>query len=111
MKLWTWEPGRQNSGYRKFTLLFSKRFGVDAYILHIPVGVSIPQHVDLVPGKRHYRLNVTICGRIRMETCQSPFRVFRFGDWLSFFRPDVVPHSAPAVTKDTYLFSIGWVRK
>ena len=38
MKLWAWEDGRQKSGYRKLTLLFSTFFGVDAYILHIPAG-------------------------------------------------------------------------
>lgn len=111
MKLWTWEPGRQNSGYRKFTLLFSKRFGVDAYILHIPQDVDIPRHSDVVPGHRHYRVNVTICGKIRMHT--SPWnhpQVYRIGNWFSFFRPDAIEHWAPPVTKDTYIFSIGWIR-
>lgn len=101
-----WDEGRQGSGYSKLTLFFSKRFKCDAYILKIPKGVAIPQHVDLVPNANHHRVNITLRGRIRMEVNGKSFCL---GDWFSYFRPDITPHSAPAVVKDTYLFSFGWL--
>jgi len=110
MKLWRWDKGRQGTGYEKFTLLFSKTLECDAYILKIPKGVGIPQHVDYVPHAKHYRVNITLRGHLRMETSKSHYKVWRIGDWLSFFRPDVISHSAPAVNTDTYIFSFGWLR-
>lgn len=110
MKLWRWESGRQGSGYRKFTLLFSEAFGVDAYILHIPKGVAIPPHTDKVPFLRHFRLNVTLRGELQMQTPPGVSGVHRIGKWFSFFRPDIVEHWAPVTTKPTYILSIGWLK-
>lgn len=110
MKLWRWEDGRQSSGYRKFTLLFSTILNCDAYILHIPKGVHIPPHNDRVPFMRHFRMNITIWGEIWMGTPHNAKGVFRLGKWFSFFRPDDVDHWAPPVHRDTYILSIGWLR-
>lgn len=110
MKLWRWESGRQGSGYRKFTLLFSEAFGVDAYILHIPKGVAIPPHTDKVPFLRHFRLNVTLRGELQMQTPASARAVYRIGNWFSFFRPDIIEHWAPPTTRSTYILSIGWLK-
>lgn len=100
-----WTDGRQNSGYSKLTLFSSKRLKCDAYILKIPAGVAIPQHVDFVPNAKHHRINITLRGRISMWVVGGYFSI---GDWFSYFRPDR-SHSAPAVVKDTYLFSFGWL--
>lgn len=108
MKLWRWDGGRQNAVYRKFTLLFSKLLGADAYILHIPRGTAIPKHTDAVKGKRHYRFNITLRGKIWMQVQGG--RVYRLSHWFSYFRPDLLVHWADAVEYDTYLFSFGWVR-
>lgn len=101
-----WESGRQGTGYFKKTLFFSKRFRCDAYMLKLPAGVAITEHVDFVPYANHHRINVTLRGRVRMWTAKP---VFHLGNWFSYFRPDIVPHSAPAVIEDTYIFSFGWL--
>ena len=101
-----WDEGRQGSGYSKKTLFFSKWLKCDAYILKLPKGTAIPQHVDLVPNAKHHRINITLRGRIRMDAMGGYFSI---GDWFSYFRPDIQPHSAPAVVEDTYLFSFGWL--
>lgn len=112
MKLWRWEKGRLNSGYRKFTLFYSTVLGMDAYILHIPRGVDIPHHYDPVPGFEHHRINITIAGCLIMRT--RPWKhesVKRFGLWFSYFRPDTILHWAPPPSRDTYVVSFGWLRK
>lgn len=101
-----WVKGRQDSGYFKHTLFFSKRFKCDAYILKLPKGTSIPQHVDWVPNANHHRINITLRGRINMWADGGYFSI---GDWFSYFRPDIQSHSAPAVVEDTFIFSFGWL--
>ena len=110
MKLWRWEYGRQGSGYRKFTLLFSALLNCDMYILHVPKGVHIPPHNDRVPFMNHFRVNITLRGKIWMSTKKDE-PVFRIGSWFSYFRPDDVEHWAMPVHRDTYILSIGWLRK
>lgn len=103
-----WDKGRQGTGYEKLTLLFSKRFKCDAYILKIPRGVAIPPHTDPVPNAKHHRVNITIRGDLWMYTSGNE-KVIRVGRWFSYFRPDVIEHSAGPVDSDTYLFSFGWL--
>lgn len=107
MKLWQWDDGRQGTGYKKFTLFYSRLLQCDAYILKIPKGVAIPKHTDPVQHAQHHRVNITLRGHIYMHTRGS---VYRLGDWYSYFRPDNVLHWADAVKKDTYLFSFGWLK-
>jgi hypothetical protein len=110
MKLWCWDKDRQGAGYEKFTLVFSRLLRCDAYILKIPKGVPIPKHTDPVPHARHYRINVTLYGHLRMQT-RNDVRAFRLGDWYSFFRPDQIEHWADAPVTNAYLFSIGWLTR
>lgn len=103
-----WQDGRLGSGYSKLTLFSSELLEADAYIIRIPQGVSIPPHYDKVHGKRHFRLNVTLWGSMKMST-EKP--CFRIGSWFSFFRPDIIKHWAKPAPKTTYIFSIGWLRR
>src|SRR5258708_15512001 len=48
-----WEAGRQGTGYRKLRLGRGRRW--DLYLIDYPPGTSIPEHVDPVPGRRHWR--------------------------------------------------------
>jgi quercetin dioxygenase-like cupin family protein len=102
-----WTPGRQGTGYSKITLLKSKLFKCDAYVLKIPKGVAIPKHTDPVPHAQHFRVNVTLRGDLFM---QASAPVFRLGRRLSFFRPDTIVHWADAPTRTTYMFSFGYTR-
>ena len=90
-----WQEGRQKTGYFKLPLLSGKAW--DSYILKYPVGSFIPPHYDKVEGKRHYRLNIVLWGKMFFEPR------------INFFRPDLVMHDVPKVWKPRYVFSIGWV--
>lgn len=122
MKLWRWEHGRQNGEYSKFTLLFSKRFKIDAYIIVIPDGVEVPWHTDpSIDGYEHHRVNITLwkpkhggdttidlggeLGKGMPPNYKNP------GRWYHF-RPDLYRHCVSEVMYGKLiLFSFGWLRK
>lgn len=108
-----WQKGRQGTGYEKLPLLVSKRFGFDVYLLRYRPGAYIPWHLDPVPGKRHYRLNLVLKKAKLGGDCyyQNARGESKFAGRLHFFRPDVVPHRVSAVNGSVrYVLSIGWVR-
>lgn len=111
MKLWRWEYGRQNTGYKKLLLLRSKwLLKFDCYILKFSEGVEIPAHIDTVDSGRHYRLNVilksaSLGGQFHCDTCL--FETTR----IKLFRPDLYLHSVSKVEAGSRLvLSIGWVK-
>lgn len=110
MKLFSWTEGRQESGYRVFTLLFSKLLKADAYLIHYRTGSSIPEHVDPVNNGRMYRLNIEL---IRPEEggvfyCKN--LIFNWRNRIILFRPDENPHYVTEITKgERWVFSVGKV--
>lgn len=103
MKLFTWIKGRQESGYRKMCLFqFNKS---DCYLIHYPVGSSIPTHTDPVPTHKHYRFNLRLLG----EDAYVGDYIFKIGR-LIFFRPDIMPHSVKQVSSERYILSFGFVK-
>ncbi len=64
---WRWQAGRQGTGYET-------------------------SHVDPVPGKRHYRLNVTLVRPEGGGQFMGGAPIFSFGH-LVLFRPDLHEHS------------------
>ena len=98
-----WQPGRQGTGYRKWRLAQGRSW--DLWLIDYPRGSSIPEHVDPVPGKRHYRLNLRLWGEDVFEG-QALGQLGR----LTFFRPDVMPHSVRRVGSRRLVLSFGWVR-
>lgn len=105
---WSWKLGRQGTGYQK--LLLAQGSWWDCYLLKYPQGAFIPEHLDPVPGKRHYRLNILLKGEYaffyRTDALNSIWRFWRF----TFFRPDVTPHGIMWVNNSRWVLSIGWVR-
>jgi len=104
-----WTQGRceQTSALKKLTLKVGKSY--DAYIISMPTGATIGEHLDTVgEDKNHYRLNITLKGKwsLGLHSRQIPQRVGSF----HLFRPDIQPHSA-AVQSKTYILSIGWVTR
>ncbi len=53
-----WVEGRQGTGYRRALLATGKRW--DLYLIAYPPGTGIPEHVDLLPGRRHLRINLEL---------------------------------------------------
>jgi hypothetical protein len=96
-----WEEGRLGSGYFKKKLAEWKFF--DMYLLKFPKGISVPEHRDKVPNKRHYRLNILLKGT---DTFKSENVIFKLGR-IVLFRPDLSKHSLDQVPDNVYLFSLG----
>ncbi len=127
MSLFHWEEGRQGTGYRKLTLFRGHRFlPFDCYLIDYPVGSSVPTHTDPVEGKRHFRLNILLMGEdvyggkslfktsslFARDTSSLLSIVCRaLRPHITFFRPDIMPHSVSTVSKRRLVFSIGWAIK
>lgn len=105
MKWFKWEEGRQGSGYFKMKLLEWKFF--DLYLLKFPTGTKVPPHTDKVKLKKHYRFNWLLKGKDTFLCPKTLWRKWRF----VFFRPDRVLHALNTVQEDTYILSLGWVKK
>jgi len=46
MRLFRWGKDVNDTGYRIFTLAFSKTLGIDIYLFHYKKGSYIPKHKD-----------------------------------------------------------------
>lgn len=99
-----WEQGRQGTGYLKKLLL--QGFWFDLWLLKYPAGTWIPTHVDKVPQKRHYRLNIVLKGSWRAYRGEA---LFKLGP-VVLFRPDIMPHNVATIDKERIVLSFGWVR-
>jgi hypothetical protein len=95
-----WESGRQGTGYLKMVLRQGSFY--DIFLIKYPVGTHIPAHIDPVPGKKHFRLNI----RLKGENNFNGMSLFNFGR-ITLFRPDITPHSVKQVTKERLILSIG----
>lgn len=109
--LWRWQAGRQRSGYRKM-LLFGLRWPLpfDVYLLHFPLGASVPAHMDPVVQGRHCRLNIILKAARRGGefVCAGPIHD---GRRIKLFRPDREPHGVtPIEAGSRWVLSLGWVR-
>lgn len=106
------DEGRQGSGYSKLKLFHITRLvKADCYILRFPEGSSIKEHVDPVEDGKHYRLNVVFKRPVAggLLFCESP--IFRLGERVCFFRPDVSKHSVSKIEKGSrWVFSLGFLR-
>lgn len=107
MKLFNWGYGRHDTGYRAFTLAFSKTFNFDCYLIKYAKGASIPKHRDVVSDSNHYRLNIELWkaengGEFRCKTIWSLF------GRVHFFRPDLEEHEVTEVKRGVrYVLSFG----
>lgn len=53
-----WQPSRLNANYQKLPILNLSFFDIN--LIKIPTGTEIPWHTDIIPNKRHYRLNIQL---------------------------------------------------
>jgi hypothetical protein len=105
MKLFKWIEGRQvHAHYHKFCFLYFKIFniGIDGYLLRYQKHTILPIHKDQIEGS-HYRLNIKIKGKAKFW---CPSTIFRLGDKITLFRPDLFYHTLKCETK-TYKISLG----
>lgn len=99
-----WSPGRQGTGYSKLRLGSGASW--DLWLLRYPAGIGIPAHVDPVPGKRHYRVNLALWSGGSRLVCDH--QCFRLGP-LTVFRSDR-RHLVRAGYGSRLVLSLGLVR-
>lgn len=105
-----WEQGRLNTGYEKLKLFQFWRF--DCYVLRFRTGALVPMHTDVVPNKKHHRINILLkdCdeGGYVWGCSQKTWQV-GYNRRFVYFRPDLIVHGMYEVLKGTkYILSIGW---
>lgn len=113
-KRFTWQNGRQNTGYQKITLIekefkIGKLSGFDFHIIKYNDGDSIPPHIDPVDENQHYRCNFILKkpksgGEFY---CEKYNKFWRF----IFFRPDLYTHSVSKCVGTRYILSFGFCIK
>lgn len=98
--MWSWEKGRQGTGYEKLLLYqFSVMgCGFDCYLLRYETNHEIPAHTDPVAGKKHYRLNL----ELKQAMSGGKLLFYKKRRWveqgkLVFFRSDLQPHKVTKV--------------
>ncbi len=89
-------PGRQGTGYLKRALLEWK--GLDAWILTFPEGSRVPPHVDRIPGRAHFRLNIVLQEAAvgGQFICADPIFASRR---VAFFRSDKSVHCVSRILR------------
>ena len=103
MKLFKWNTGRQNTGYKIFPFYMSTHF--DLYIIK---GTNIPEHKDPIYGRKHYRLNYIFWNTAIGGNFNCNDMIFE-SKRIKFFRPDINFHSVDEIYSGTRLvLSIGY---
>lgn len=104
-----WQTGRRHTGYRKRRLF---EIGcADAYLLHYPVGASVPAHTDPVTDRRHYRFNIELLSANAGGELICTRPIFRAGP-LTLFRSDISEHAVTEVLDgNRWVLSFGYAPK
>lgn len=111
-KLFSWERGRQKSGYDKMLLcrIFAP-FKFDAYLIKFPQGSEIKPHTDKVRPGKHFRLNIVLkhAEEGGEFICDNPIINYHR---VKLFRHDIEQHQVSKIEKvSRYILSIGWIKK
>lgn len=109
-----WTTGRQNGSYFKKLVYQFKCFGYgfDCYLLKYVPGSFIQRHVDPVDDYSHYRLNIVLWAAERGGCFTTDSSIFRIGNRVILFRPDVNKHAVSEVLNgNRYVLSIGYAKK
>lgn len=105
MNLWSWNKGRQNTGYEAFPFIISSF--CDAYLLRYKPGTEIPWHKDKIAGKKHYRLNIILTDTLGGVFMSKENMIFE-NAFVKLFRPDLNEHCVTEVYEGTrYVLSFG----
>ena len=97
MSLWKWGDDTYHTGYRIFTLAFSKMF--DCYIFHYKEGSYIPKHKDPSCGRKIYRLNFELVKAKEGGQFVCNNMIFSLFGRIHFFRADTSYHYVTPITK------------
>jgi hypothetical protein len=101
-----WVRGRLGTGYDKLSLFQSRRLMCDAWLLRSKEGVEIPPHVDVVPGYRHYRINVILKAATGGGVFSADYALVNLAR-LKVFRSDRLHAVSPIASGSRLVLSIG----
>lgn len=107
LRLFKWGDGKKMTGYRAFTLMYSKILKADCYIMHYKDGSFIPPHIDKVDSGVMWRLSIVFYNS-GMGGKFIGKSVFNWKDRIILFKPSIDEHSVtPKVGGCRWLLSIG----
>lgn len=92
-----WKTGRQNTGYKKI-LLFQLFNMIDCYLLYYTEGDYIPEHIDEVNNKKHYRGNLVLLAPKLGGIFWCDKSIIDLPR-LKLFRPDLYKHGLTKIEK------------
>lgn len=99
-----WQKGRSKETESLQKMKIWSKWGSDCYLLKFKEGTDIKEHLDIVEGKKHYRLNITLWGDwIFFKGISGDIK--RAGSF-DFFRPDIIKHSG-YIRKNSLVLSLG----
>lgn len=105
--MWEWGNDTYHTGYRIFTVFFSKWF--DCYIFKYKEGSYIPKHKDPSGGKRIYRLNIELVKAEKGGVFVCHKMIWQFRDRIYFFRADDSYHYVTKIESGSrWLLSFGF---
>lgn len=104
MSYFKWVPGRQDASYHKMRI-FELLNSMDCYLLKFE-NTQIPEHVDTVDNRKHFRLNITLSRPKSGGVFTSEKVIFSFGR-ITLFRPDKYRHSLSMMDGKMTMLSFG----
>jgi hypothetical protein len=105
--LFRWGEDIHDTGYRIFTLAFSKRLGFDCYLFHYKTSSYIPKHKDPSKGKKLYRLNIElVCAKKGGKFCCNK-TIWSWGRMFLFRADDSYHYVTPIEEGSRWVLSFG----
>lgn len=110
LRLWSWGEDTYHTGYRIFTLFFSKQF--DCYLFHYKEGSYIPKHKDPRGGRKIYRFNLELIKAKKGGKFVCNNMLFSLGRRLFLFRADTSYHYVTPIEEGSrWVLSVGFKPK
>lgn len=112
MRLWKWGDDVHNTGYRIFTIAFSKKLGFDIYLFHYKTGSYIPKHKDPGNNGAMYRFNIELVKAKKGGIFNCRKMIWQWLDRFYLFRADSSYHYVTEIEEGSrWVLSFGKVIK
>ena len=112
MRLWRWGYDKFDTGYRIFTLAYSRWLGFDCYLFHYPTGSFIPKHKDPAKFGPHYRFNIELVKAKKGGEFLCKEMIFSLRNRIHFFRADDSYHQVTKIEEGSrWVLSFGFTLK
>lgn len=110
--MFKWGNDTYHTGYRIFTLAYSKLLGIDIYLFHYKKGSYIPKHKDPCRNGKMYRVNIEIVKAKKGGQFICPKMIWSWKDRIYVFRADDSYHKVTPIEEGSrWVLSFGKVVK